>query len=203
MSVKDGLTSLSHCCTDAGLQMVSWSAWWSVERRHLTTTLEKKHERSAAPARSSAVSAEALNKIQLFSEASEWSSIKITPAGNVHSYSSISPRPPPVISKPVIPPSLISPCDLHRNRHDSRSNVSPFVFYHPVCHSSFRPPRFDLRSFSHQAAASVSFSSYFGLFFFVSRSFHRGLLFSWLSESSLLIAQTLDSIQNLFLLFLF
>lgn len=215
MSVKDGLTSLNHCCTcstDAGLQMVNWSAWRTVERHHLTATSRKKKARLPGFTRQGRLLPllKALNKIQPFSEASEWSSIKITPQ---RAFIRI------LAFHLDLRPSSAPPClrrfpRLRAAPHSSIANQSMWSPQKPTWLSNVSPLSFIIPSVApHSGLLALICDLFFPtssrclrLIFFIFLAYLSShilpIVASYslcsLSESSSLIAQTLDSIQNLF-----
>lgn len=222
MSVKDGLTSLNHCCTcstDAGLQMVNWSAWWTVERHHLTATSKKKARLPGFPRQGRLLSLlKALNKIQLFSEASERSSIKITPQRAFirilafHLDLGPSSAPPCLRRFPRLwaaPHSSIANQSMWSPQKPTwLSNVSPLSFIIPsvALHSGRLALICDLYFFHIKPLPPSHFLYIFGLFV-VSHSPHRGLLFSLLTLG-VILPDSSDTRQHtksfwLFLFFLF
>lgn len=213
MSVKDGLTSLNHCCTcstDTGLQMVNWSAWWTVERHHLTATSKKKARLPGFPRQGRLLSLlKALNKIQLFSEASEWSSIKITLQ---RTFIRI------LAFHLDLGPSSAPPClrrfpRLRAAPHSSIANQSMWSPQKPTWLSNVSPLSFIIPSVApHSGRLALICDLFFStssrclrLIFFIFMVYLSShilpIVASYslcsLSESSSLIAQTLDSIQNL------
>lgn len=220
MSVKDGLTSLNHCCTcstDAGLQMVNWSAWRTVERHHLTATSRKKKARLPGFPRQGRLLSllKALNKIQLFSEASERSSIKITPQ---RAFIRI------LAFHLDLRPSSAPPClrrfpRLRAAPHSSIAHQSMWSPQKPTWLSNVSPLSFIIPSVApHSGRLALICDLFFPtssrclrLIFFIFLAYLSShilpIVASYslcsLSESSSLIAQTLDSIQNLFSICLF